>query len=48
MTMPDRAGALADPTGVPVRPDAIGRFLRTIGYTYKKSRWSPPSDAEQR
>ncbi len=44
MTMPELAGALADATGVQVHPDAIGRFLRKLGFTYKK-RWSPPSDA---
>ena len=41
---PELAGALADATGVQVHPDAIGRFLRKLGFTYKK-RWSPPSDA---
>ena len=48
MTMPELAGALAgalaDATGVQVHSDAIGRFLRKLGFTYKK-RWSPPSDA---
>ena len=42
--MPELAGALADATGVQVHSDAIGRFLRKLGFTYKK-RWSPPSDA---
>ena len=45
MTMPELAGALADATGVQAHPDAIGRFLRKLGFTYKKSRWSRPSDA---
>ena len=40
MTMPELAGALADATGVQAHPDAIGRFLRKLGFTYKKSRWS--------
>ncbi len=44
MTVPELAGALADATGVQVHLDAIGRFLRKRGFTYKK-RWSPPSDA---
>ncbi len=44
MTVPELAGALADATGVQVHLDAIGRFLRKLGFTYKK-RWSPPSDA---
>ena len=39
MTMPELAGALAgalaDATGVQVHPDAIGRFLRKPGFTYK-------------
>ena len=37
MTMPELAGALADATGVQVHPDAIGRFLRKLGFTYKKN-----------
>jgi len=45
--MPELAGALADATGVQAHPDAIGRFLRKLGFTYKKSRWSLPSDAAQ-
>lgn len=36
MTMPELAGALAEATGVQAHPDAIGRFLRKIGFTYKK------------
>ncbi len=35
MTMPELAGALADATGVQAHPDAIGRFLRKLGYTHK-------------
>lgn len=45
MTMPELAGALADATGVQAHPDAISRFLRKLGFTYKKSRWSRLSDA---
>ena len=26
------------------RGQIIGRFLNKLGYTYKKSRWLPPSD----
>jgi len=33
MTMPELAGALADATGVRAHPDAIGRFLRKLGFT---------------
>lgn len=36
MTMPELTGALADATGVQAHPDAIGRFLRKLGFTYKK------------
>lgn len=48
VTMPELAAALLDATGVHAHPDAIGRFLRKLGYTYKKSHWSPPSVAVQR
>ncbi|WP_372570726.1 hypothetical protein [Ruegeria jejuensis] len=34
MTMPELAGALAEATGVQTHPDAIGRFLRKLGFTY--------------
>ncbi|MFV1874541.1 IS630 family transposase [Nioella sp.] len=37
MTMPELAGALVDATGVQAHPDAIGRFLRKLGFTYKKT-----------
>ena len=47
MTMPELAGALADATGVQAHPDAIGRFLRKLGFTYKKRHWSRPSGAVQ-
>ena len=35
MTMPELASTLADATGVQAHPDAIGRFLRKLGFTYK-------------
>ncbi len=38
MTMRELAGALRDATGVQVHPDAISRYLRKLGYTYKKRR----------
>lgn len=47
MTMPELAGARAEATGVQAHPDAIGRFLRKLGFTYKKRRWLRPSDAAQ-
>jgi len=37
MTMPELAGALADATDVQAHPDAIGRFLRKLGFTFKKN-----------
>ncbi len=43
ITMPELAGGLLEATGVKAHPDAIGRFLRKLGYTYKKSRWLPPN-----
>lgn len=45
MTMTELAGALADAPGVQAHHDAIGRFLRKLGFTYKKRHWSPPSGA---
>jgi len=43
ITMPELAVALLDATGVQAHPDAIGRFLRKLGFTYKKRRWLPPN-----
>lgn len=43
ITMPELAAALHDATGVQAHPDAIGRFLRKLGFTYKKRHWSPPN-----
>ena len=43
ITLPELAGALASATGVVAHAASIGRFLRKIGYTYKKSHWSRPS-----
>lgn len=48
ITMSELASALHDATGVRVHPNAIGKFLRKVGYTHKKSRWLPPSAAEPR
>lgn len=48
ITMPELASALFDTTGVRAHPDAIGRFLRKLGFTYKKSRWSLPNAFGQR
>jgi transposase len=43
ITLPELAGALEAATGVVAHSASIGRFLRKLGCTYKKSRWSPPS-----
>lgn len=43
ITLPELAGALESATGVVAHSASIGRFLRKLGYTYKKSRWSLPS-----
>ena len=44
ITLPELAGALEAATGVVAHSASIGRFLNKLGYTYKKSRWLPPSD----
>jgi len=36
ITLPELAGALAAATGIVVHCASIGRFLRKLGYTYKK------------
>ena len=43
ITLPELAEALETATGVTEHSASIGRFLRKLGYTYKKSRWLPPS-----
>lgn len=43
ITLPELAGALASATGVVAHSASIGRFLRKLGYTYKKSHWSRPN-----
>jgi transposase len=43
ITLPELAGALEAATGVVAHSASIGRFLRKLGYTYKKSHWSQPS-----
>jgi transposase len=48
ITMPELASALHAATGVHAHPNAIGKFLRKLGYTHKKSRWWPPNAVEQR
>jgi len=43
MTLPELASALEAATAVIAHPASIGRFLRKLGYTYKKSHWWPPN-----
>ena len=43
ITMPELSAALFDATGVQAHPNAIGKFLRKLGCTYKKIRWWPPN-----
>ena len=43
ITLPELAGALEAATEVIAHPASIGRFLRKLGYTYKKSHWWPPN-----
>ena len=43
ITLPELAGALKAATGVVAHSASIGRFLRKLGYTYKKSHWWPPN-----
>lgn len=43
ITLPELAGALEAATTVIAHPASIGRFLRKLGYTYKKSHWWRPS-----
>lgn len=37
------AAALLAATGVRAHPSSIGRFLRKLGFTYKKRQWSRPN-----
>jgi len=43
ITLPELAGALKAATGVVAHSASVGRFLRKLGYTYKKSHWSRPN-----
>lgn len=45
ITLFELRDALADATGVQVQHSAIGHLLKRLGFTYKKSRWSPPNAA---
>ena len=43
ITLYELRDALREAEGVRVHHSAIARLLRRLGFTYKKSRWSPPS-----
>ena len=45
ITLFELRDALAEAEGVEVHHSAIARLLSRLGFTYKKSRWSPPSAA---
>ena len=48
ITLPELAGALEMATGVVAHAASIGRFLRKLGYTYKKNRWWQPERLRSR
>ena len=43
INLPQPGGALEATAGVAAHSASFGRFLRKLGYTYKKSRWLPPN-----
>lgn len=43
MTLSELGRALEEATGIRAHSASIGRFLRKLGYRYKKNRWLPPS-----
>ena len=43
MTLIELGRALEDATGIRAHSASIGRFLRKLGYRYKKNHWWPPS-----
>ncbi len=45
ITLFELRDALAEAEGVEVHHSAIAKLLSRLGFTYKKSRWSPPSAA---
>ena len=48
IALPELPSALHDATGMHAHPNAIGKFLRKLGYTHKKSRRLPPNVVEPR
>jgi transposase len=47
ITLFELRDALVEAEGVKVHHASIAKLLTRLGFTYKKSRWSPPSDAAQ-
>jgi len=47
ITLAELRDALVDAEGVRVHTASIARMLTRLGYTYKKSRWSPPNGARR-
>lgn len=47
ITLFELRDALADAEGVQVHHSSIADLLSRLGFTYKKSRWSPPNAAVQ-
>ena len=43
ITLFELRDALAEATGLQVQHSAIGHLLKRLGFTHKKSRWSPPN-----
>lgn len=48
ITLFELRAALADAAGVTVHHSAIAALLKRLGFTYKKSRWWPPSAGARR
>ena len=48
ITLFELRDALAEAEGVQVHHSSIANLLSRLGFTYKKSRWSPPSAAAPR
>jgi len=48
ITLFELRDALAEAEGVQVHHSSIANLLARLGFTYKKSRWSPPSVAAPR
>ena len=47
ITLFELRDALTEAEGVQVHHSSIAKLLTRLGFTYKKSRWSPPNAAAQ-